>query len=85
MSKTMIEIGDLPARFAEMIQRAATGEEVVITENQVPRAKLIVTPSAGPLPGNTTGLRIPGLFAGQIQTTDDFDDPLPDEFWFGES
>ena len=28
--------------------------------------------------------RIAGLFAGAIQTSDDFDDPLPDEFWLGE-
>ena len=25
--------------------------------------------------------RIPGLFAGQIWISDDFDDPLPDAFW----
>lgn len=24
-----------------------------------------------------------GLFRGQIQTSDDFDAPLPDEFWLG--
>ena len=24
-----------------------------------------------------------GLFEGQIQISDDFDDPLPDEFWLG--
>lgn len=26
-----------------------------------------------------------GLFAGQIQMTDDFNDPLPDTFWLGET
>jgi hypothetical protein len=29
------------------------------------------------------GPRVPDLFPG-IWTSDDFDDPLPDEFWFGE-
>lgn len=28
--------------------------------------------------------RIAGLHAGEIWTSDDFDDPLPDEFWLGE-
>ena len=27
--------------------------------------------------------RIAGLHAGAIWTSDDFDDPLPDEFWTG--
>ncbi|MBK1990063.1 hypothetical protein A0J48_021465 [Sphaerospermopsis aphanizomenoides BCCUSP55] len=27
----------------------------------------------------------PGLHLGAISTSDDFDEPLPDEFWFGES
>jgi hypothetical protein len=27
------------------------------------------------------GIRTPGLWTGQIWVSDDFDDPLPDEFW----
>lgn len=27
--------------------------------------------------------RIPGLDAGSTWVSDDFDDPLPDSFWFG--
>jgi hypothetical protein len=30
------------------------------------------------------GLRKPGLNRGSCVFTDDFDDPLPDEFWLGE-
>jgi hypothetical protein len=29
--------------------------------------------------------RIPGLNAGMIWISDDFDDPLPDSFWLGEA
>ena len=29
--------------------------------------------------------RIPGLDAGTTWVSDDFDEPLPDSFWFGES
>jgi hypothetical protein len=28
--------------------------------------------------------RIPGLHAGTTWVSDDFDDPLPDSFWFGD-
>jgi hypothetical protein len=28
--------------------------------------------------------RVAGLHAGQMTVQDDFDDPLPDEFWLGE-
>lgn len=30
-----------------------------------------------------TQARIPELHAGAIQTSDDFDEPLPEEFWIG--
>ena len=77
MAKVLIEIADLPARFAEMLQRVAAGEEVVITENQVPRAKLVAAANGQH--------RIPELHPGNFQPSPDFDDPLPDEFWLGES
>jgi hypothetical protein len=28
--------------------------------------------------------RVAGLHAGQMVVSDDFDDPLPDEFWLGD-
>lgn len=31
-----------------------------------------------------TGPRVAGLHAGQWWMSDDFNDPLPDEFWLGE-
>ena len=27
--------------------------------------------------------RVPGLQAGQLTPSDDFDEPLPDDFWLG--
>ena len=32
----------------------------------------------------TTNQRIPGLHQGEIWISDDFNDPLPDEFWLGD-
>lgn len=40
-------------------------------------------PLTGASPERTP--RILGLHAGMIWISDDFTDPLPDEFWFGEA
>ncbi|HJT78248.1 MAG TPA: hypothetical protein VJ739_13675 [Gemmataceae bacterium] len=78
MATTFVEIKDLPSRFAEVLEAAAAGSEVILTDGDVPRAKLV------PVAGATQG-RVPGLHPGAITTTDDFDAPLPDEFWLGDS
>ncbi len=75
MSTAAFDVHDLPARFAEALARAAAGDEVMITENEVPRARLL---SLGP--GQP---RILGLHPGAITMAPDFDEPLPDDFWLG--
>lgn len=76
MASTTVDVKELPAKFTELIAQATTGMEVIVTEGNTPRARLV------PLtPGQT---RIPGLHAGAMQMADDFDAPLPDEFWLGE-
>jgi antitoxin (DNA-binding transcriptional repressor) of toxin-antitoxin stability system len=74
---TQIEIRDLPQRLGEALALTAAGDEVILTENATPRARLVPIPQPGE--------RILGLHPGAIQTTDDFDAPLPDEFWMGQS
>jgi antitoxin (DNA-binding transcriptional repressor) of toxin-antitoxin stability system len=75
MPVTTVEIHELPARFAEMVGVATAGTEVIVTDGTVPRAKLV--------PLSPTPARVPGLHAGAIQTAEDFDAPLPEEFWLG--
>lgn len=77
MSTTTVEVRELPTRLTEMIALAATGAEVIVTENHTPRAKL--------LPLSPSQMRIPGLHAGAISTAKDFDAPLPEDFWVGSS
>ena len=36
-------------------------------------------------PNQPTFQRVAGLHDGQISMSDDFNDPLPDEFWLGDS
>jgi antitoxin (DNA-binding transcriptional repressor) of toxin-antitoxin stability system len=76
MSETRIDINDLPKRFPELLENAASGNEIVVTQGNVPRAKLVVI--------EQPRHRVAGLHPGTIQTSDDFDAPLPENFWAGQ-
>jgi prevent-host-death family protein len=77
MSTITIEVQDAQARLTELVQQAAQGAEVVLTQAGTPVARLsaVPQPHAGP--------RIPGLHPNTVWISDDFNDPLPDEFWLG--
>jgi antitoxin (DNA-binding transcriptional repressor) of toxin-antitoxin stability system len=75
MSTTTVEVQELHARFGEVLSLAAAGTEVIVTEGHVPRARLV--------PLTSRHARTPGLHPGAIQTSDDFDAPLPEDFWTG--
>ncbi|OLE51279.1 MAG: hypothetical protein AUG51_23930 [Acidobacteria bacterium 13_1_20CM_3_53_8] len=66
------------AKLPELVSLALQGNEVVITEDDKPVAKLIaISPSS-------EQKRVPDLNKGEIWMSEDFNDPLPDEFWLGE-
>ena len=71
----MITIEEAQAKLKELIHQLAPGEEVIITENQQPVAKLVSeqpTVTKPPRPG-------PGLCKGMITyMAPDFDAPLED-------
>jgi antitoxin (DNA-binding transcriptional repressor) of toxin-antitoxin stability system len=75
MTKT-IAIQDVPSKWSELVALAMAGNEILLVEGSVPRLKLIALPYTG-------AKRVPGLHPGAMKTTDDFDEPLPDEFWCG--
>ncbi len=58
----------------EILSFVREGAEVIITEANTPMAR--VTTLNKPVKP-----RIAELHTGAIRTSDDFDDPLPDEFW----
>ena len=71
MPTTSIEIKDVPTRLPEVLENAKAGTEVIITQGNVPRARLfLITPQKE---------RVLGLHAGAYEIADDFDAPLPDE------
>jgi antitoxin (DNA-binding transcriptional repressor) of toxin-antitoxin stability system len=72
---TMITIDEAQARLKDLIHELTPGEEVVITEDHRPVARLVVeqpSPARSPRPG-------PGLCRGMITyMAPDFDAPLED-------
>lgn len=61
---------DAKMRLSELVDRAASGEEIVIAKNGRPLARL------GPIPAEKAS-RVPGGWEGQVWIADDFDEPLP--------
>lgn len=71
----ILTVEEAAPRLGELVRLAREGTPVVITEADLPWVRLV--------PADTPNLpRIAGLNAGEIWTSDDFDDELPDEFWF---
>lgn len=64
----------LPALLAD----ALAGDEVIITDDGTPVARLV------PVVAHSKKKRVAGLNRGSISTSEDFDEPLPDEFWLGQ-
>ncbi len=69
---TNIDIRELPARWGEALALVSAGGEVLLLDGSIPRARLV-----------PVGSRIAGLHPGAIQMAEDFDAPLPDDFWAG--
>jgi antitoxin (DNA-binding transcriptional repressor) of toxin-antitoxin stability system len=73
-----IAVEDAQARLKELIHQLAPGEEVILTENQKPVAKLVGTPAV-PLSRPQPARPGPGLCKGMITyMAPDFDAPLED-------
>jgi prevent-host-death family protein len=66
---SVINIADAKARLSELVERAAGGEDIVISRNGRPQVRLV---AIGP-----TRRRVPGRGAGQWDIAADFNDPLP--------
>lgn len=58
---------DLPLK--KLLEIVASGMDVVLTEDKLPVARLVSVP-------HVTGKRVPGLHAGMVWVSPDFDAPL---------
>ncbi len=76
METKTIDMLETELDVRKLISLAREGSEIVLTEGSTPLARLVpISP-----PRRT---RIAGLHAGAIWTSEDFDEPLQDEFWNG--
>lgn len=78
MSAKAVDVSEARGQLLELLQQVATGAEIILMEGSTPRARLIPIESR-------VGGRVPGLHAGSMTMSPDFDAPLPDEFWTGSS
>lgn len=70
---TTVSIDDAKARLTELIDQLQPGEEIVITRDQQPVARLVAEPKHEPKP------RRPGTLKGTVlYMAPDFDAPLED-------
>lgn len=74
---TIVDVEGAAEDLSRLVERAMTGEDVVISRDGVPVAKLIGL-EGEPLGAEPLPRRL-GMLEGQITTTPDFDAPLPDE------
>ncbi len=77
MTRT-VSVDEAQEKLQDLLAQALAGNEVIITEHGKPVARLVPVPVALP-----KKKRVAGLNRGTIWTSDDFDQPLPDEFWLG--
>lgn len=67
-----VSLYDAKTHLSALVERAAGGEEIVISKSGKPKARLVPMDDARPR-------REPGRGRGQWKMAADFDDPLPDE------
>ena len=67
-----VNVYEAKTHFSQLLDRAAAGEEIIISRAGRPVARLV------PLSGATPRRRVPGGWRGKVTTSADFDE-LPDE------
>ncbi|MCO5196363.1 MAG: toxin-antitoxin (TA) system antitoxin [Anaerolineae bacterium] len=77
MATKTVDIQDAQTQLTELLDLALQGTEVIFARDNMPLARLTAVDA---VPGKK---RVAGLHEGAIWTSEDFDDPLPDEFWLG--
>ena len=72
-----IDVHEAKISLSELVSRVMAGTEIILAEGTTPLVRLtpIITP--------TVTSRVAGLHSGAISVSDDFDAPLPDDFWTG--
>ena len=78
MTTKTIEVQQTQTSLKELLTLAVKSTEIILTQGNIPIARLV------PIGVAPTTPRVAGLHLGSISMSDDFDDPLPAEFWLGD-
>ena len=81
MKLTTVDISMTRPLLTDLLALTAQGEEVLIADHGKPLARLAPVVTEEPTSETVLKERILGLHEGQGWMSDDFDAPLPDEFW----
>jgi prevent-host-death family protein len=73
-----VSVDEAQNKLQDLVADALAGNEVIITEHGTPVACLV------PVVAPSKKKCVAGLNRGTITTSEDFDEPLPDEFWLGQ-
>ncbi|MGH8603213.1 MAG: type II toxin-antitoxin system Phd/YefM family antitoxin [Gammaproteobacteria bacterium] len=76
MSTRTVSVQEAEKRLAELIGLAQQGDEIVIARDDQAKVKLV------PIPPKAIK-RIFGQHRGKTHMSEDFDAPLPEDFWLG--
>ncbi len=76
MHSITVNVNESQISVKELLSLVQEGKEIVLVEGSTPIARLV----AIEIPNSP---RTAGLHSGAIWTSDDFDEPLSDEFWTG--
>ena len=78
MLTIQVDVRESQINLHDLLTLVREGNEVVLTEGATPLARVV--PFASP-----STPRVAGLHPGAIQTSEDFDEPLSEEFLVGTS
>ena len=83
---TIIDVHKTAMQLTELLSCARAGSEIIIADGDKWLARVVPIPPEVPreLASRVPGPRVPGLGRGSVWVSDDFDDELPDEIWFGD-
>lgn len=73
----IVNVEEAKNQLPDLLVLALDGNQVIITEDGKPLARLVPIASS-------KKKRVAGLNRGKIWTSEDFDEPLRDEFWVGQ-
>ena len=76
MPTETIDVQEAQADFTKLLALVLEGTEVILVQGDTLLARMV--PIA-----LTSRPRVAGIHEGAIWTSDDFDEPVPEEFWVG--